>query len=74
MSRNGEGEQGAYDMSHVICALGSFFLFLLYLTELLFVLGTMTNYRQTWRGEIGLKQHVACHLCQTGTLFYFINM
>ena len=55
MSRNGEGEQGAYDMLHVVCALGSFFffLFLLYLT--LFVLGTTMNYRQTWRREIGLK-------------------
>ena len=50
------GGTGCIDMSHVVCALGSFFFsFLLYLTELLFVLGTTMIYTQTWRGEIGLK-------------------
>ena len=48
MGRDGEGEWGANNMQCVVCALGRLFfsLFLLYLTDFLFVLGAMINNKQ----------------------------
>ena len=57
MGRDGEGEWGAKNTQCVICTLGRLFfsLFLLYLTEFLFILGTTMNDKQKWRGGTGCK-------------------